>query len=368
MNRIGMIVIYDDDGIIDTYVEYLLQSLSVLLQKMVLVINGSLTEPSLEILKKYSKDIYQRENTGFDGGAYKDAITKYLSKEDWSQWDELILLNDTFYGPLYPWEQVFQVMDRENVDYWGLNRYSGDDRKKQDGTRVPEFIHSYFLVCRAVILRDPAFADFWQELEYPGTWTEATEFFEIGISEYLSKLGYRSTSYAEVVCPKYRSSDYSSESFELIVRAKLPIVKRKALSLIYHSQAEHIMHYIDTETDYDIELIRTNMQRWERQNGKIFSREELVRFCRLHKKIYIYGRGKYAGVITEYLKSRQIVPVQYLVTKDCEQYENTINFKDLILEPLDGIVVALGRTAFREVFPILQAENLDKSQLLLPRL
>ena len=50
MNRLGIFVFYDRDGIVDTYVEYLLATLKKHLGKLAVVCNGNLSCEGMERL------------------------------------------------------------------------------------------------------------------------------------------------------------------------------------------------------------------------------------------------------------------------------------------------------------------------------
>ena len=99
-NRLAIFVFYDEDGIVDKYVEYLLLNLAKQVQRTIVVVNGKINDISRKKLEVYTPEIYIRENKGYDAGAYKDILTKYLSLNEIKQFDEIVLLNDTFYGPI----------------------------------------------------------------------------------------------------------------------------------------------------------------------------------------------------------------------------------------------------------------------------
>lgn len=172
--RLGVFVFYDASGIVDDYVEELLKSLVDELNKLVIVVNGLITGMSKKKLKKYSNNIFLRENKGFDAGAYKDVFLNFLNEEDWEQWDEVILCNDTFYGPIFPWKIVFNKMYiYKNIGFWGLSRYPGDEIIS-DEEGYPNHIQSYFLVCRKNLITSSFFWEFWYSMDYPKTRLEAT--------------------------------------------------------------------------------------------------------------------------------------------------------------------------------------------------
>ena len=105
--RIVILSLYDPEGIVDEYVFYLIKSFHLISSRIVVVSNSIISMEQQSKIREYTDDIVIRENIGYDGGAYKYVITEYLKNEDWSKWDQLILSNDTFYGPLYLWENMF---------------------------------------------------------------------------------------------------------------------------------------------------------------------------------------------------------------------------------------------------------------------
>ena len=118
MNRIGIFIFYDSNGQADTYIEILLSAMQEILQKLVIIVNGKINSKDYDKFRNYTKHIFIRENRGYDAGAYKDVFTKYLTEEQWEKWDEIILFNDTFYGPFYPLEDIFHEMEKGDADFF----------------------------------------------------------------------------------------------------------------------------------------------------------------------------------------------------------------------------------------------------------
>ena len=96
MKRLGIFCFYDKEGIVDTYIEYLLSELMTVLDRLIIVVNGQVNEDGKRIFAHYTNDLIIRENRGFDAGAYADVILNVLG-DDIRDWDELVLCNDTFF-------------------------------------------------------------------------------------------------------------------------------------------------------------------------------------------------------------------------------------------------------------------------------
>lgn len=119
--RLAIFFFYDKSGIVDRYVPYLLDDLKKNVTEICTVCNGGIPEKSKEVLEQYG-EVFIRENKGFDVWAYKEAMAHY----GWDRlqiYDEVILLNNTIMGPVYPFQETFEKMDHMDVDFWGLTEY-----------------------------------------------------------------------------------------------------------------------------------------------------------------------------------------------------------------------------------------------------
>ena len=120
MKRLGIFCTYDSEGIVDDYILYLLQEIKKILTHLTIVSNGEPTPESRKKLLQFTDDLIIRDNSGFDMEAWRQGILK--QKNFLSEYDELLIFNDSFYGPLYPFEEVFSRMDKDypDADFWGL--------------------------------------------------------------------------------------------------------------------------------------------------------------------------------------------------------------------------------------------------------
>ena len=109
MKRFAIYFFYDQDGIVDDYNIYMLEDLKNNIDHLMVVSNGPLNEEVYKKFTKVSDEIFERDNKGFDVWAYKEGILK----AGWNlleQYDELILLNFTNFGPIYPFKDMFDEM------------------------------------------------------------------------------------------------------------------------------------------------------------------------------------------------------------------------------------------------------------------
>ncbi len=68
--------------------------------RILAVVNGALGPDGRERLAPVVDEVLERQNTGFDIGAQRDAL-RHLG-EQVSEFDEIVLTNDTWFGPVRP--------------------------------------------------------------------------------------------------------------------------------------------------------------------------------------------------------------------------------------------------------------------------
>ena len=74
MKRICIFSFFDNDGIVDEYIEYYLNEISQIVKRIVIVVNGNIKNDYYKKLLKYTDEIIVRENKGYDAGAYKQCM------------------------------------------------------------------------------------------------------------------------------------------------------------------------------------------------------------------------------------------------------------------------------------------------------
>ncbi len=368
MKRMGVFIFYDEAGIVDKYIEVLLSSMQGILDRLTVIVNGSVRDEGYNKLKKYAQDIFVRENVGFDAGGYKDAFIKFIPQDNLKKWDEIVLFNDTFYGPFYPWNNIFDKMEKEKIDFWGLSRHNGGEL---EGRIISQHIQSFFLVCRKTMFLSDSWTEFWNGLRYPKDLQEAILNFEVRFSSFFFERQFIGKAWSDryrIEIP-YGKNPYTVYIFELIKEIRFPIIKNKAVCLARFVQMKKVFEYIAANTCYDINLIISHTERLQK-TGRFnllfpFDMKETEHFYNSHKKVFIYGCGNYGRGMALYFGYKGWKYEGFLVTVKTEDREDIFAFDDINIGAEDGIILALGKKAFCEVYPYIR-NSLLQSQLLLP--
>lgn len=370
MRRMAVFVLYDFENMVDDYVWYLLKTLPEITEEILVVSNSKLRDSDREKLLSYGIHIIERRNYGYDGGAYKDAFLNYLKQEELTQWDEIILLNDTFYGPFFPWKNVFDTMEGQKLDFWGLTKLEKGIWNKEE--KIPCHIQAYFLVIRKNLFETSDFIKFWETLDYPETLDDAVKNYEIRFTTFFSDRGFKYAVFTDFQENGYlinkTANTYEYYMYELISQSKVPILKRKPLSLANYSKVVKTLKFIEQNTNYDVNLIKSHLERME-QKGKIipYSKRDVDFFCEKYADIYIYGYGEYGKEMKRYLDDNHIKIKGIIVSEIRDKNTNAlIAFKDLVITKTMGIILALGKNNVEEVYSVVSLSVPDQ-QLLIPK-
>lgn len=266
-NSLAVLVVFTDDGIIDNYVLYLAEQVKAIVRTLVITVNGNPKKEMLEKIDNCSDYVFVRENEGFDCGAYKETLESYLGWDKVREYDELILLNDSCYGPIYPLEPVFEQMDERRLDFWGITEQTPIKAGNYTNVLLPYHIQTYFVVITKKMLHSKEFSDFWNLVKLSNGYDDTVANFELKFTDYFNSHGYASGAYVD--CSAFCKSVDETQayvfmnSFRLISEHKCPLLKKKVflfphdlvLSSNMGETAYKTLEYITEKTAYDEDLI-----------------------------------------------------------------------------------------------------------------
>ena len=271
MRRVGIFVFYDKDGIVDEYIPYLLDDLIKNFQEFLIVCNGSVNEEGKKIFQKYTSHILIRKNVGFDIWGYKAGI-EYFGWNKLEEFDELVLMNDTVMGPIYPFAEMFSEMETRSLDFWGITRHYKVNENPYNCKYgyLPEHIQSYFIAVRNKMLMSDPFIDYWSKLPTLETYEQAVGMHEAVFTKYFSDLGYKWDTYVDTNDMKERHCQpLMAFPRELIEKKSCPVFKKRVFFqdydwVIYNTVGQgtlELYNYLKEKTEFPVEYILDNLLR-----------------------------------------------------------------------------------------------------------
>ena len=258
--RLGIYCFYDKYGHAASFIKTFLDDLMDNLDDLVVVVNGQLSDQARQLFSEYTKTIIVRENKGLDVAAYKQAILT-LGWEKLESYDEVICLNDTVMGPVYPFREMFACMDRKDVDFWGITAYAGETVDKE---QIPTHLQAYWHAYRRSLVSSPAFHEYWETMPLWKGYAEVTRKHEMTFTKHFADLGFTWASYID--WRKYQG--YSSYPLlympmQIVRDDRCPIFKRRSFFVDYSAYFDQtagqpaldLYEYLRDHTDYDVDMI-----------------------------------------------------------------------------------------------------------------
>lgn len=258
--RLGIYCFYDKYGHAASFIKTFLDDLMDNLDDLVVVVNGQLSDQARQLFSEYTKTIIVRENKGLDVAAYKQAILT-LGWEKLESYDEVVCLNDTVMGPVYPFREMFACMDRKDVDFWGITAYVGETVDKE---QIPTHLQAYWHAYRRSLVSSPAFHEYWETMPLWKDYAEVTRKHEMTFTKHFADLGFTWTSYID--WRKYQG--YSSYPLlympmQIVRDDRCPIFKRRSFFVDYSAYFDQtagqpaldLYEYLRDHTDYDVDMI-----------------------------------------------------------------------------------------------------------------
>ena len=362
-----MYCFYDKNGIVGEYVFYYLKALKEVSEFIYVVVNGCINENDRAKLLTIANRVDIRENYGFDAYAYKHALNE--CKNLLSEYDELILSNNSFYGPVYPLENVFKHMENKNkstnIDFWGITihrRLNARINNKQKFDYVNEHIQSYFLVFTRQVFLSKIFSYFFQKLPPIDNFLDAVVLFELELTRVLSEDGkFKYSSYVDP--EKFPDSNCTIPyPYDLYRDGKTPFIKRKAFFEKYHeivcknrgNQSRRLLDELKNSGFYPVELIWNDLLRTQRMS---VLRENL------HLNSIIDDTIPYSLSAEE--NKRKVALILYIYYED--QVENCLKDALKLVSLADIFVVCSRRETLKKAQELFSGRNFRKVEFILKK-
>jgi len=173
IKRVCVFAHYDKNNSVDNYVYFYLSSLKNITSDIIFVTVSNISTSHIRKLENEGIKVVTRKNVGYDFYSYKTG----LETIELNDFDELILCNDSVYGPIFNLENFFMQMTINKSDFWGFT----------DSNQISYHLQSYFLVFKKSVIHSKRFKSFWDNVEVLDDKLLIIEKYEVGLSSILLK-------------------------------------------------------------------------------------------------------------------------------------------------------------------------------------
>lgn len=247
MRRLCLFSFYDPNGVVDDYVVHFLGELTRFVDTTVVYVNGDLRPDARLRLAGVASEIIVRPNTGFDVLAYKEGLVRSRFGRDY---DEVLLVNHTCYGPIYPFAELFGEMERRECDFWGVTAHKEVTPNPFTGKgTLPYHLNANFIAVRSRMLRSPAFRQYWKAIEGKATYQDAVLEHEAVFTEHFRKAGFTCESYLD--CNTYGTDYPALLDADATLEDRNPLLKRR----LFFQEPSHLEQY-SVDLPRALEIVR----------------------------------------------------------------------------------------------------------------
>ena len=177
VRRAAVLAHFDPHGHVAPHVRRAVDALAAVTDRLVVVSTASLTEASRRWLDSRAEPV-TRPNIGHDFASYRTGLARLGTN-----WDEVVLANDSAVFPLVPLGSVLREMSAHGADFWGIT----------PGYGWGEHVQSYFMSFRVSVIGSPYWSAFWNAPEPSGSREEIILTGEVGLSRILVDSGFSMT-------------------------------------------------------------------------------------------------------------------------------------------------------------------------------
>ena len=237
MKRICLFAGYDSKNIIHDYVVYYLKELSTVADVYYMADN-EVSEHEKDKIASYVKGAYGFNHKKYDFGSWQELIN-ILGWEKLAEYDELILANDSVFGPLYSIKDLFDRLEKDTEwDMCGIDRNHG---------RSSWYLSSYFLVFRNKSFLLDAFKKHIMGI------TIDTDVVRNAEMPFANTMHFNGGCKIKCLIP---FDDNIFLKWDKFLAEKSPFIKKKAFSFkILKERNDNWKKIIKYHSDYDVSLI-----------------------------------------------------------------------------------------------------------------
>lgn len=176
--KVAILCSYTPDGMCYGYHDYLKQTFTAAGFVPLIVHSAPDKGMTNESCFKSTDYYIIKRNEGYDFGSW--IVGLYKIRHYLEALDEIILINDSVFGPLFDINPLLEKMRNSACDFWGI----------VDSYERAYHLQSFFLCFKRRILCERALTDFISQYSFPSEKSKAIEHGELGLSRFLIARGF----------------------------------------------------------------------------------------------------------------------------------------------------------------------------------
>ena len=220
--RTAVVASYFGKGIVPEKLLFLLRGLKEVVDNIILVADCPVFPEEVEKLRGIVAIARFERHSQYDFGSYRRGLEiareeGFLEKDDV---DELVIMNDSCYGPVFPFKESFESMADRPCDFWGMTPF-----------RLFDHIHlqSYFYVMRRCVLDSERLDEFLSRVEGSLDRDSVIVLFEVKLTEFLASCGFKWDAIVSLDAAIALKMTPTKKPLTLMQKHRMPLLKVKAV-------------------------------------------------------------------------------------------------------------------------------------------
>ncbi len=223
--RVAIFASYSSDGFLPPQVLPYLAGLEPLTKAIVVVCDNDLMPGERERLESFATHVITGRHGEYDFGSYKRGWAWANENGLLVDADDLILCNDSCFGPVGSFKPMFDQMEARHLDFWGAT----------DSHQFNYHLQSYWMVLSRNVFSSDAFKQFIEGIKEQENVQMVIQEYELGLTKKLIEAEFKAGALVENTIKGSHPEDPTTANISIYplytLEAGLPLVKAKALRI-----------------------------------------------------------------------------------------------------------------------------------------
>ena len=361
MKRLLIYVHFNKYDHISRHVFYQIEHMRPLFEKLVFISNSKLSLSEVEKLreKKLIDEFIQRENTGYDFGAWHDGMA-LVGFDKLKEYDSITVMNDTCFGPLWDMEPIYQKYESDSeVDFWGMTNHQ---EVKQRNLFINEHLQSYFISFKNRLIQSTVFQKFWQSVENYIDVQKVIDNYETQYTKKFVDAGFKYQTILNTIPLKddFFHSNFTIHYPHVLLENHVPFIKIKTFDLTQHL-APYLLQEIEKVSDYPTEFILSHMSDMSLPTPPYLLDRKVLKDNQLQysnqKKVAVHLHTYYVDLLEEFLMAFENFHFTYDLFLTTDSEKKKVEIEKILTEHGKAGKVYITGNRGRDVIPMLRLKK-----------